>query len=145
MRILLDESLPRPLGLALIGHDVSTVHAESWTSFSNGALLRQAAVTFDVVLTADRNIEFQQNLPTLPIAVVVLVANSNRLESLEPLIPQVLELLETLSPKTLVRVGVNAGSPARRLRRVRCNWLLGDKRVGKRYSMKKSTLPSSRS
>ena len=105
MRILLDESLPRPLGLALIGHDVSTVQEESWTSLSNGALLHQAATAFDVLTTADRNIEFQQNLATLPIAMVVLVANSNRLESLEPLIPGVLEVPKTLSPKTLVRVG----------------------------------------
>lgn len=105
MRILLDESLPRPLGLALIGHDVSTVQEESWTSLGNGALLRQAAEAFDVLMTADRNIEFQQNLATLPMAIVVLVADSNRLESLEPLIPEVLELLKTLSPKTLVRVG----------------------------------------
>lgn len=105
MRILLDESLPRPLGLALIGHDVSTVQQESWTSLSNGALLRQAAATFDVLMTADRNIEFQQNLAALPLAIVVLVADSNRLESLEPLIPEVLELLKALSPKTLVRVG----------------------------------------
>ncbi len=105
VRILLDESLPRPLGRALIGHDVSTVQEESWTSLSNGALLRQAAETFDVVMTADRNIEFQQNLTALPVAIVVLVADSNRLESLEPLVPETLELLKTLRPKTLVRVG----------------------------------------
>ena len=105
MRILLDESLPRPLGLVLIGHDVSTVRDESWTSLTNGALLRQAAATFDVLLTADRNIEFQQNLATLSIAVVILVAESNRLESLEPLVPNVLEALKTLKPKSLIRVG----------------------------------------
>ena len=105
MRILLDESLPRPLGLVLIGHDVSTVRDESWTSLTNGALLRQAAATFDVLLTADRNIEFQQNLATRPIAVVVLVAESNRLESLEPLVPNMLEALKTLKPKSLIRVG----------------------------------------
>ena len=50
-----------------------------WTSLGNGALLEQAATAFDVLLTADQNIEFQQNLATLPIAVVVLVADSNRL------------------------------------------------------------------
>jgi hypothetical protein len=64
VRILLDESLPRPLGSALTGHEVSTVQAESWTSLSNGVLLRHAAEKFDVLLTADRNIEFQQNLAT---------------------------------------------------------------------------------
>ncbi|MEX2273920.1 MAG: DUF5615 family PIN-like protein [Vicinamibacterales bacterium] len=105
MRILLDESLPRPLRDALIGHEVSTVQEESWTSLGNGALLRQASATFDVLLTADRNIEFQQNVTALPIAVVVLVAESNRLESLEPLVSDLLEVLKTLRPKTLVRVG----------------------------------------
>lgn len=94
VRILLDESLPRPLAGALIGHDVSTVQEESWTSLSNGALLRQAAATFDVVMTADRNIEFQQNLTTLPVAIVVLVTDSNLLESLEPLIPEILEFAQ---------------------------------------------------
>ncbi len=105
MRILLDESLPRPLAQSLVGHKVSTVRDESWTSLTNGALLRQAANTFDVVLTADQNIEFQQNLATLPVAVVVMVAASNRLESLEPLVPAVLEALKTLNPRTLIRVG----------------------------------------
>ena len=73
MRLLLDESLPSDL---LVGHLL--------TRLGNGALLRQAE--FQAVLTADQNIEFQQNLKTLPIAVVVLVANSNRLESLVPLV-----------------------------------------------------------
>ena len=58
-----------------------------------------------MLLTADQNMEFQQNLQTLPIAVVVLIADSNRLESLEPLVPDVLEALKTLKPKTLLRVG----------------------------------------
>ncbi len=62
-----------------MGHDVSTVTQQGWTSLSNGALLRQAAATFDALLTADQNIEFQQNLSTLPLAVVVLAAESNRL------------------------------------------------------------------
>ena len=105
MRLLLDESLPRPLVGLLIGPDVQTVTQMGWTSLSNGALLRQAAPKFDAVLTADQNIEFQQNLKTLPVAVVVLVAPSNRLESLEPLIVALLEALEALQPKAFVRVG----------------------------------------
>lgn len=105
MRILLDESLPRPLSRLLVGHDVSTVAQQGWASLSNGALLRQAAETFDVMLTADQNIEFQQNVSTLPIAVVVLAAESNRLESLEPLVPAVLDALNNLKVRTLLRVG----------------------------------------
>ena len=105
MRILLDESLPRPLSRLLLGHDVSTVAQEGWASLNNGALLRQAAASFDVMLTADQNIQFQQNLSTLPLAVVVLVAESNRLESLEPLVPAVLDALKNLEPRTPLQVG----------------------------------------
>lgn len=105
VRILLDESLPRPLGRALLGHEVSTVGEEGWTSLTNGALLRKAASRFDVLLTADQNIEFQQNFATLPMAVIVLVAESNRLESLAPLVPRVLDALKGLHPRTLYRVG----------------------------------------
>jgi len=105
VRLLLDESLPRPLADLLVGHDVRTVAERGWASLGNGALLRQAAAEFDAVLTADQNIEFQQNLKILPITVVVLVAGSNRLESLVPLVPGILRSLTTLEPKTLVRVG----------------------------------------
>jgi hypothetical protein len=105
VRLLLDESLPRPLTDLLVGHDVQTVTQMGWTRLGNGALLRQAAAEFDALLTADQNIEFQQNLTTLPMSVVVLVATSNRLESLEPLVPDVLKVLEILQPKVLVRVG----------------------------------------
>ena len=106
MRVLLDESLPRPLARQIVGHDARTVSQMKWTSLGNGALLKQAATAFDAFLTADQNIEFQQNLATLPIAIVVLVAESNRLESLEPLVPAVLQALAAISPKTLVRVAV---------------------------------------
>lgn len=104
MRVLLDESLPRPLAELLVGHDARTVAQVGWRGLENGALLHQAAGSFDVVLTADRSIEFQQNLKTLPVAVVVLVAESNRIESLAPLAPRLLETLNSLEPKTLVRV-----------------------------------------
>lgn len=105
MRILLDESLPRPLGALLSGHTASTVQELGWTSLKNGELLRRAADRFDVLLTADQNLEYQQNLATLPVAVVVMVSGSNRLEALEPLVPSVLDLLKSLQPKTLRRVG----------------------------------------
>jgi hypothetical protein len=62
VRLLLDESLPRPFAGLLTGHEVRTVTQMGWTSLSNGALLRQAAAEFDALLTADQNIEFQQNL-----------------------------------------------------------------------------------
>jgi hypothetical protein len=58
-----------------------------------------------VVLTADPKIEFQQNLSTLPVAIVVPIADSNRLESLEPLGPVILDALNSVKAKTLLRVG----------------------------------------
>ena len=105
MRRLLDESLPRPLAALLRGHDVQTVTQMGWSGLSNGALMREAAGSFDVILTADQNIEFQQNLSELPLPVVVLVAPTNRIESLEPLVPELLGVLQTLPPRQYVRVG----------------------------------------
>ena len=105
MRVLLDESLPRPLVKQLVGHDARTVSQMKWTSLGNGALLKQAAHCVRRAPTADQNIEFQQNLAALPLAIVVLIAESNRLESLEPLVPAVLQVLTAISPRTLVRVG----------------------------------------
>ena len=106
MRVLLDESLPRPFAASLSGHEVRTVAAVGWSGKDNGELLRLAADSFDVLLTADRNLEHQQNLTALPISVVVLVAPTNRIESLAPLIPELLELLKALPSRRLIHVGV---------------------------------------
>ena len=105
MRILLDESLPRKLRLELPGHDAQTVQKRGWSGLKNGALLREASQEFEVLVTGDQNLEFQQNLTTLPIAVIVMVAINNRIETLRPLIPDVLEALRTIQPGQLVRIG----------------------------------------
>lgn len=104
MRILLDESLPRDLAPLLAGHDVTTVRAAGWSSVKNGKLLALAASKFDLFLTADRNLEFQQNLTTLPIAVLVLRARNNRIQALEPLVPEVLKALNHIPPRTLRKI-----------------------------------------
>ena len=105
MRILLDESLPHDLAPLIIGHDVSTVRAEGWTGVKNGRLLALAATMFEVFITADRNLEFQQNLAKLPISVIVLVARKNRVQDIEPLLPELIRLLNHLPPKALRQVG----------------------------------------
>lgn len=105
MRLLLDESLPRKLAAALVGHEVETVQRRGWAGLKNGHLLAAAAKEFDILLTGDRNLEFQQNLGGLPIAVVVLVAFNNRIESLLPLVPELLAALDGLPPGRLVHVG----------------------------------------
>ena len=81
MRILLDESLPRTLSRELTGHQVQTVQRQGWAGLKNGALLQRAAGEYDVLITSDRNLEYQQNLTRLQIAVVVLAATSNRIEA----------------------------------------------------------------
>jgi predicted nuclease of predicted toxin-antitoxin system len=105
MRILLDESLPRSLAQELSGHEVQTVQSRGWAGLKNGELLRLASAEFQALLTGDQNLEYQQNMAGLAIAVVVVVAVDNRIESLRPFVPEVLKVLATIQPGQLVRVG----------------------------------------
>ena len=104
MRILLDESLPRKLALELSGHEVQTVQKQGWSGLKNGELLRRASSEFEALVTGDQNLEYQQNLAKLSIAVVVLVAANNRIETLRPLVPKLLEVLATIGPGQLIRL-----------------------------------------
>jgi predicted nuclease of predicted toxin-antitoxin system len=105
MRILLDESLPRDLSALLIGHQATTVRAAGWSGIKNGELLALAASQFDVFVTADRNLEFQQNLATLPIAIVILVVRRTRIQAIKPVVPELIRLLNHIPPRTLRKVG----------------------------------------
>lgn len=105
VRILLDECLPRRLKRDLTGHEVQSVPEMGWAGKTNGALLTLAQVNFDALLTVDRNLSFQQDLNKFNIAVVVLVAKSNKYAALQPLIPEMLALLTALVPGQVVRVG----------------------------------------
>ena len=105
MRILLDESLPVELAAELAGHDAVSVQKMEWSGLKNGELLARAAGRFEVMLTADQNLPYQQNLNTLPVAVIVVAAKSNRIEALRPLIPGLLAALTSIQPRTLVHVG----------------------------------------
>lgn len=104
MRILLDEDLPRRLANRLVGHEGSTVQRSGWSGVKNGKLLALAATQFDVLLTMDSNLEYQQNLATLPIAVLVIQAVSNRIQHLEPVVPNILQELKHFPPRSLRRV-----------------------------------------
>lgn len=102
MRILLDESLPRRLAREFSGHEAQTVQSRGWAGLKNGELLRVASTEFQALLTGDQNLEYQQNIGDLAIA---LLAVNNRIESLRPLVPEVLKVLATIQPGELVRVG----------------------------------------
>lgn len=104
MRILIDECLPKKLKRELPGHDVMTVQERGWSSKKNGELLRLLQGEFDVFLTGDQNLTYQQNLSNATVAVVVLVAPNNRIESLKPLMPKVQEILKTIQPGEVVQV-----------------------------------------
>lgn len=104
MRILIDECLDWRLCRALSEHDCASVHQMNWEGFSNGLLLLKAEQEFDVLITGDTNLTFQQNVTTFNIAVVVLEAGSTRLSDTIKLIPAVLKLLQTIQSGQVIRV-----------------------------------------
>ena len=105
MRLLLDESVPARFRRALPNHEVKTVVEMGWSGIKNGELLARAASSFDAFVTVDKNLPHQQDLSTLPIAVVVLDAYSNELSALLPLVSNLEHALATLAPRTYVKVG----------------------------------------
>ena len=100
MRLLLDESVPVRLRRYLPNHSVRSVVEMGWSGVKNGDLLSLAAATFDVFVTVDKNLPYQQNLATLPLAIIVLDAHSNELSVLLPLLPKLEATLGNLPPRT---------------------------------------------
>lgn len=105
MRVLLDECVARKLKADLTGHEVRTAQEEGWAGLKNGELLQVASGRFEVLLTVDRNLAFQQSLAGLRISVVAKVAKGNRLADLRPLVPLVLVALTRAKPGEVIRVG----------------------------------------
>jgi len=95
MRLLLDECIDRRLSKELIGHEVKTVPQMGWAGIKDGQLLALAELEFDVFITVDRNLPFEQNLSKLALIVVILEAPSNRLSDLKPLSPKIIDILKT--------------------------------------------------
>ena len=104
MRVILDECLPRRLGLELPGHLVSTVPLAGWAGATNGKLLAHIAGKYDAFITVDKNLPAQQRTASLTFGVVVLRAPSNQLSDLRPLVPLIIAALETLQPGQVVTV-----------------------------------------
>jgi hypothetical protein len=105
MRVLLDECVPRKLKRELAEHQVLTVTEHGWSGITNGQLLTLAEVEFDVFLTVDQNLKYQQNLTDSRIAIILLVARNNRLKTLLPLMPEVSEVLKNVKIGDFVQVG----------------------------------------
>lgn len=104
MRILLDESVPRRLKRELRGHDVDTVTEMGWQGKSKGELLGLASTRYETLIIVDRNLEFQQNLRKYDIAIILLIAQNYKYETIHPLVPQILDTLETISRGDFVRL-----------------------------------------
>ena len=104
MRVLLDESLPRRLKRELTQHDVKTVPEVGWAGRKNGELLRLAEPVFDVFVTMDGNLPFQQNLGALEVCVIVLEARSNDLGDLRPLAPALRSAVDEAKPGQVVTI-----------------------------------------
>jgi hypothetical protein len=105
MRLLLDECVPRPLKRELRDYEVTTVVEMGWAGKKNGELLKlMMQESFTILLTTDQNLRYQQNLQQAGVAVVVMVAPSNRLPDLVPLIPSVCSALITIAPGEVVEV-----------------------------------------
>ncbi len=98
MRVLLDECLPRRLKALFTGHEVETVPEAGWAGIKNGRLLSLAQSRFDVFVTVDRNLSFQNPVDKLTIGVLVLRARSNRFQDLAPLLNGVEAVLDGAAP-----------------------------------------------
>jgi predicted nuclease of predicted toxin-antitoxin system len=104
---LLDECTPKALKriLADQGHECRTVQEAGWAGKKNGELLNLAKTAFDVLVTVDTNLRYQQNLAGRKIAIVILQSSSNRLDHLRQYFPACVSALEKIRPGEIVLIG----------------------------------------
>lgn len=105
MKVLIDENLPRKLADHLKGHECRTVTGCGWAGSKNGELLSLAEPRFDVLLTLDRSLPYQQDLKSGRMAILIIRARSNRIQDLLPLVPECLAALARVQPGQVVHIG----------------------------------------
>ncbi len=105
MRLLIDECLPRALKRLLPEQECRTVQEMGWSGTRNGALLSLAEQGFDVLVTIDHGMGYEQNLANRKIALLVLSARSNQIEDLMPIVPAALAALRNIQPGQILKVG----------------------------------------
>jgi predicted nuclease of predicted toxin-antitoxin system len=107
MKILIDECLPAALkgNLTALGHECQTVRQAGYGSKKNGELLTLAEGRWNVLLTSDRNIKYQQNITGRSVSIMILCAKSNRMKDLLPLVPACVQALLAIQPGQMVEVG----------------------------------------
>jgi len=105
VRVLLDENLPHELSKLLVGHEADTVAGCGWAGIQNGELLRRASGDYQALLTMDRRMPLQQTVDSLPFAIILIAAPTNRMEHLRPLVPDILRVLDSLLPGRVHVIG----------------------------------------
>jgi ABC-type sulfate transport system permease subunit len=104
VNLLLDHCVPKRFGRELQGHAVKTTFQMGWADIGNGSLLALAAGHFGAFVTVDQNIRFQHNLSTLPLPVLILIAEDNKLETLKPYAAYVLLALSRITVPELILI-----------------------------------------
>ncbi len=107
MKILIDECVPRPIIRLLPGHAARTVQESGWGAFSNGELLRLAEADYDLFITSDQNIRYQQNLAGRRIAILVL--STNNLAVIEASASLIISAIQTIQPAAFVELVLPSG------------------------------------
>ena len=106
MRILLDECAPRPIKREFIDGEIKTVVEMGWSGKKNGELLQlMAQEGFTILLTTDQNLRYQQNLLQAGVSIIVLIASSNRLPDLLPLVPETRNAIKSIVPGEVIEIG----------------------------------------
>ena len=105
MRLLLDECVDQRLRLLFTGHEVQTAAYAGFAGVKNGALLEAAETAgFQVIVTTDQEIPFQQNLEQRRIAILILCAPTNRLADLKGLVPAAIAALDKITAGAVIRI-----------------------------------------
>jgi hypothetical protein len=105
VKILLDHCVPKSFKNELPQHEVTTAREQGWEALKNGDLLNQAQISgFDILITVDQNVRYQQNLSGRSIAVCVLIARGITIENLRPLVGELEKLLPTIQPGQLYQI-----------------------------------------
>ena len=104
MKVLLDECVTRYLKRDFTGHEVLTADEAGFKGLKNGRLLEAASGQYDVFVTVDQNLQYQQNLQAFAIAVIVLKAGRSTYPTLKPLMPRVLEAVGKIKPGEIITV-----------------------------------------
>lgn len=112
MKLLIDECLPRRVKFlfAEAGHECETVRDAGFSGKENGELLALADKDFDVLVTIDRNIPFQENLAGKRIAILIIRAASSDLDDIRPHVPEAIAALKFIKPQQVVEVGMSSYS-----------------------------------